>query len=85
MECGSMTPWVYRLVSSMGHEVVVVNPRRVRLIGESTLKSDEIDADVLARLSRFDPDLLGSVYQRSEGAQLLRSRHCQGRRHSQLV
>lgn len=74
MECGSLTPWVSRLLSSLGHEVIVVNPRRVRLIAESTLKSDEIDAEVLARLSRFDPELLGQVYQRSEGAQMLRSR-----------
>lgn len=32
----------------MGHEVVIVNPRRVRLIAESTLKTDRIDAEILA-------------------------------------
>lgn len=74
MECGPMTPWLYRVLRSVGHEVVVVNPRRVRLIAESTLKSDAIDAEILARLSRMDGVLLGSVYQRSTSAQLLRTR-----------
>ncbi len=74
MECGTVTPWLYRLLKSWGHEVIVVNPRWVRLIAESTLKSDTIDAEILARLSRFDGVLLGSVYQRSKAAQLLRTR-----------
>jgi transposase len=58
----------------MGHEVVVVNPRRVRLIAESTLKTDRIDAEILAWLCRQDEALLRPVYQRSEGAQDLRTR-----------
>lgn len=74
MESGSLTPWVHRLLNQYGHQVVVVNPRRVRLIAESTLKTDAIDAEILARLSRFDPELLHQVYQRSEAAQVLRSR-----------
>ena len=43
IESGPLTPWVYRLIRELGHEVVVVNPRRVRLIAESTLKTDELD------------------------------------------
>lgn len=73
MECGSMTPWLHRLLAGWGHDVVVVNPRRVRLIAESTLKSDRIDAEILARLSRFDPQLVGSLYQRSYEGQVLRT------------
>ena len=49
IECGPLTPWVYRLIGELGHEVVVVNSRRVRLIAESTLKTDTLDAEVLAR------------------------------------
>ena len=45
LESSCVTPWVSRLLSEMGHEVVVLNPRRVRLIAESTLKSDTIDAE----------------------------------------
>ena len=36
----------------LGHEVVVANPRRVRLIAESDAKSDRFDAELLARLGR---------------------------------
>ena len=74
MECGPLTPWLYRLLDDLGHEVRVVNPRRVRLIAESTLKTDGIDAEVLARLSRLDMGFLRPVYQRSRAAQELRSR-----------
>lgn len=74
MESGGSTPWVYRLLTELGHEVIVVNPRRLRLIAESTLKSDRIDAEILARLSRFDLDLLRPVYQRSQDGQALRTK-----------
>jgi transposase len=74
LESSCVTPWVGRLLGEMGHEVVVLNPRRVRLVAESTLKSDTIDAEILARLSRFDLKLLRPVYQRSEAAQELRTR-----------
>lgn len=74
VECGGSTPWIARLLKSYGHDVVVVNPRRVRLIAESTLKCDRVDAEILARLSRMDIELLRPVYQRSEDGQLLRSR-----------
>ncbi len=74
LESGPVTPWVYRLLSELGHEVMVVNPRRVRLIAESTLKTDGIDAEILARLSRLDLGLLRPVYQRTGEAQELRTR-----------
>ena len=74
LESGPVTPWVYRLLCEFGHQVTVVNPRRVRLIAESTLQTDGIDAEVLARLSRLDLDLLRPVYQRSPEAQELRTR-----------
>ncbi len=74
LESGPVTPWVYRLLCDLGHAVTVVNPRRVRLIAESTLKTDGIDAEVLARLSRLDLGFLRPVYQRSPEAQELRTR-----------
>src|ERR1700680_3916104 len=74
MECSGSTPWIARLLESLGHEVVVVNPRRLRLIAESTLKCDRVDAEILARLSRMEVELLRPVYQRSYEGQLLRTR-----------
>jgi len=33
----------------MGHEVIVANPRRTRLIAESSNKQDRLDAETAAR------------------------------------
>lgn len=74
VEAGGSSPWVSRLLGELGHEVVVCSPRRVRLIAESTLKNDTVDAEVLARLLRMDPAFLQPVRHRSERAQLLRSK-----------
>ena len=74
LESSGMSAWVARLLEEVGHEVVVVNPRRMRLIAESTLKCDRVDAEVLARFSRLDPTLVAPVYQRSQEAQELRTR-----------
>jgi len=73
MEAGGSSPWVSRLLDSFGHEVVVCSPRRVRLIAESKLKNDKVDAEVLARLVRLDPGFLKPIQHRSEEAQLLRA------------
>jgi transposase len=63
------SPWVSRLLSELGHEVIVAHARNVRLIGESRRKDDRFDARTLARLARIDPDLLGPVRHRSRKAQ----------------
>jgi len=73
IEAGGTSPWVSRLLDSLGHEVVVCSPRRVRLIAESSLKNDKVDAEVLARLVRLDPEFLKPIQHRSEQAQLLRA------------
>lgn len=74
LECSGSSRWVSRLLRELGCEVVVVNPRRVRLIAESSLKTDEVDAEVLARLSCFGRGLLQPVYERRDEASLLRTR-----------
>jgi transposase len=40
LEVGTHSPWVGRLVADCGHEVIVANPRQLRLIYESHRKSD---------------------------------------------
>ncbi len=57
LEVGTHSPWVSRLVERAGHEVIIANPRRVRLIAENDAKTDEVDAELLARLGRVDPGL----------------------------
>src|SRR5450759_802299 len=69
LEAGGHSPWVSRLLESYGHEVIVANPRNVRLIGESTRKDDRLDARTLARLARIDPMLLSPVRHRGAEAQ----------------
>ena len=55
LEIGTHSPWISRLLSELGHEVIVANARKVRLIGESRKKDDRLDAQTLARLARIDP------------------------------
>jgi transposase len=69
LETGMHSPWVSRLLSELGHEVIVAHARNVRLIGESRKKDDRIDAQTLARLARIDPQLLCPVKHRSAKAQ----------------
>jgi len=89
LEVGTHSPWVSRRVTALGHEVVVANPRRVRLIAESDAKSDRFDAELLARLGRLDPSLLSPIVHRGEQAQrdlvLIRARDGLVRARSQLI
>ena len=69
MEVGTHSPWVSRLLKSLGHEVIVANARQVKLISASSRKDDRLDAQTLARLARVDPELLRPIRHRSEKAQ----------------
>ena len=53
LDTGTHSPWVSRLLGELGHEVIVANARKVRLIGESRKKDDRLDAQTLARLARL--------------------------------
>jgi transposase len=70
IEVGTHSPWVSRWVAELGHEVVVANPRQVKLISQSSRKDDRLDARTLARLVRVDPELLRPIRHRSEKAQI---------------
>ena len=69
LEIGTHSPWISRLLKELGHEVIVANARKLRLIGESRKKDDRLDAQTLARLARVDPELLYPVKHRSAQAQ----------------
>jgi transposase len=70
LETGAHSPWVSRLLTTLGHEVIVANAGKVRLIGKSRRKDDRLDARTLARLARVDPQLLSPVQHRSAQAQI---------------
>ena len=77
-ETGTRSPWASRVLEDCGHKVMVANARELRLIYANKRKTDEIDAENLARLARLDPKLLYPVRHRGEGSQahlaLIRSR-----------
>ena len=58
IEVGTHSPWVSRLLEERGHQVLVANARKLRLIYQNKRKTDKIDAQNLARLARLDPKLL---------------------------
>ncbi len=47
IEAGTHSPWVSRALEECGHEVLVANPRKTRLIYSNKRKTDEIDAENL--------------------------------------
>jgi transposase len=89
LEVGTHSRWVARLLSELGHEVIVANARQVRLIHQGQRKNDALDAEKLARLARLDVKLLSPVRHRSEQAQaalsVLRSRDQLVRARTELI
>ena len=70
LETGTHSPWVSRLLTELGHKVIVAHAQKVQLITKSNRKDDRHDARTLARLARIDPELLGPVRHRSAQAQI---------------
>ena len=89
IEAGTHSPWVSRVLEGCGHEVLVANARKLRLIYSNKRKTDEIDAENLARLARLDPKLLYPLKHRGEEGQahmaLIRSRQALVGMRTQLV
>ena len=70
LEAGTHAPWISRLLIALGHDVLVANPRKVRLIAESNGKNDRADARLLARLAHVGPALLSPIQTRSAQTQI---------------
>jgi transposase len=89
IETGTHSPWVSRLLEECGHEVLVANARKTRLIYANKRKTDEVDAENLARLARVDPKLLYPLKHRGEEGRahmaLIRSRQALVGCRTQLV
>lgn len=89
LETGTHSPWVSRVLQECGHEVVVANSRKLRLIYENPKKDDRVDAFYLARVARLDPALLSPVEHRAAAVQkdlaLLRSREALVSARTQLI
>lgn len=89
VEVGTHSPWVSRLLEECGHEALVANPRKTRLIHGGGRKSDKIDAEKLTRMARLDPKLLYPVKHRTKDSQahlaLIHSREALVRSRTQLI
>jgi transposase len=89
IEAGTHSPWVSRVLEECGHEVLVANARKLRLIYANKRKTDEVDAENLARLARLDPKLLYPLKHRGEDSQahmaIIRSRQALVGARTQLV
>ncbi|CAA9467430.1 MAG: hypothetical protein AVDCRST_MAG58-3654 [uncultured Rubrobacteraceae bacterium] len=44
IEVGTHSPWASRVLEECGHEVLVANARKIRLIYANKRKTDEVDA-----------------------------------------
>jgi transposase len=89
LEVSTHSPWVSAVFRELGHSVIVANPRSVKAVSSGARKSDRIDAELLARLGRADPELLHPVEHRGERARhdlaLLRARDSLVRVRSSLI
>jgi len=66
LETGTHSPWISRHLEKLGCEVLVGNSRKLRMIYKNDRKSDEQDAEMLARIAKLDPELLSPIKHRSE-------------------
>jgi len=89
LEVGTHSTWFSRTLEDLGHDVTVAHTARVRLIHGGRRKNDQLDAEKLARLLRYDRRLLVPIKHRSEEAQrdlaVLRSRRAVVRSRTLLV
>jgi len=89
LETGTHSPWVKRLLTELGHEVIVANARKVRAITANESKNDRNDAEILARLAACDPKLLFPIQHRGVEKQqdlnLIRTRAALVRARTMLI
>jgi len=69
LEAGTHSGWIGRLAQALGHELIVANPRNLRLISRSDSKNDRNDARMLAHIAVAGPELLSPVQPRSAKTQ----------------
>ena len=79
MEAGTHSIWISEQLRELGHEVLVANVRELRAISHSDRKSDQVDAEKLARYARLDPKILRPISHRTvaqqEALTLIRARN----------
>jgi transposase len=54
VEATASYPWFVELVEPLADEVILANPKKLRIIAESTKKTDKLDAQILAEFLVLD-------------------------------
>jgi transposase len=65
METGTHSIWISEELQLLGHEVIVANVRELWAISHSDRKTDQVDAEKLARLALLDPKILRPIAHRT--------------------
>jgi transposase len=76
VETSSSWPWLHEVLTAAGVQFVLAHARRLRVIAEANYKSDDVDAEVLARmrLAGLIPEVYPTPFAQREWATLLRHR-----------
>jgi transposase len=87
METSSSWPWLSEVLSGAGITFVLAHARRLRAIAEATYKSDDIDAELLARmrLAGCIPAVYATPAAQREWATLIRHRTALVRHRTMLI
>jgi transposase len=89
LEVGTHSPWISRLLTTWGHDVVVANPSAMYGARRRRKRNDRLDAEYLARQGRADVQLLHPIQHRGAMAQehleVLRARDHLVRTRTQLI
>ena len=77
------------MISECGHDAIVANATKVKLIFANNRKNDRVDARRLAQLARVDRHLLFPIHHRSNNVQfalsVLRARDALVRARTRLI
>jgi transposase len=71
VEAAPLAEWVAQLLEGLGHEVVVIDPRRAKAVVHTKNKTDKLDARNLANLARTG--WYTAVHRKSAAARLQRT------------
>jgi transposase len=89
IENGTHSIWINEQLLQSGHEVIVANVRELHAICRNDRKSDQVDAEKLARFARLDPRVLRPITHRSvalqESLTVIRARDVLVRARTSLV
>ena len=69
MEAGTHSMWVSEQIRELGHELIMANARELRTISHCDRKSDQVDAEKVARYARLDPEILCPIAHRTVAQQ----------------